>query len=90
MLVTDPRQRATLSEIMNHTWMTKGFNAPPENYLPIREPLQLPLDPVIIQKMTGFDFGPPEFITSQLTKVLESEEYQRVVRNTAKKQTQSS
>lgn len=85
MLVTDPRQRASLAEIMNHPWMTKGFNAPPENYLPYREPLQLPLDPAVIQKMTGFDFGTPEYITTQLTKILESDDYQRAIRNAAKK-----
>ncbi|MCJ1308091.1 serine/threonine-protein kinase KIN2 [Agyrium rufum] len=80
MLVTDPKQRATLTEIMNHAWMVKGFNVPPENYLPTREPLSLPLDPVIIDKMTGFDFGSPEFITRELTRVLESEEYQNAIR----------
>ncbi|PGH07725.1 CAMK/CAMKL/KIN1 protein kinase [Helicocarpus griseus UAMH5409] len=80
MLVTDPKQRASLNEIINHPWMTKGFNGPPENYLPHREPLQLPLDPEIIQRMTGFDFGPPDFITAQLTKVIESDDYQNAVR----------
>jgi hypothetical protein len=86
MLMTDPKQRATLSDIMNHPWMVKGFNGPPDNHLPHREPLQLPLDPVVIQKMTGFDFGPPEFITRELTKVIDSEEYQRAVRAAARRQ----
>ncbi|ODH25615.1 CAMK/CAMKL/KIN1 protein kinase [Paracoccidioides brasiliensis] len=80
MLVTDPKQRASLNEILNHPWMIKGFSGSPENFLPHREPLQLPLDPDIVQRMTGFDFGPPEFITAQLTKVLESEDYQNIVR----------
>ena len=80
MLVTDPKQRASLAELMNHPWMNKGFNAPPENFLPNREPLQLPLDPEVVEKMTGFDFGPPDYITAQLTKVLESEDYQHAVR----------
>lgn len=84
MLVTDPKQRANLSEIMNHPWITKGFNASPENYLPHREPVQLPLDQVIVNKMTGFDFGPPEYITRELTKVIESEEYQTAVRVNAR------
>ncbi|SPQ26928.1 ac4235ca-2f0f-4eb7-b940-caaaa24a945e [Thermothielavioides terrestris] len=44
MLVTDPRQRATMHEVMNHPWMLKGYNGPPENFLPHREPLKLPLD----------------------------------------------
>ena len=80
MLVTDPKQRASLNDIMNHPWITKGFNAPPENYLPYREPLQLPLDPMVINKMTGFDFGSPEHITEQLTKILESDDYQQASR----------
>ncbi|KAK4957756.1 Serine/threonine-protein kinase [Elasticomyces elasticus] len=81
MLVTDPSQRATLSEIMSHPWITKGFNSPPDNFLPHRKPLQLPLDPKVVDKMTGFDFGSAEYITTQLTKTIESEEYQRAVRN---------
>jgi hypothetical protein len=70
---------------MNHSWMTKGFNNAPENFLPNREPLQLPLDQEIIHKMHGFDFGTPEYITNQLTKTLQSEEYQRSVRNAQRK-----
>ena len=88
MLVTNPQNRASLQEIMNHQWMTKGFSGPPENYLPHREPLQLPLDSAVIQKMTGFDFGPPEYIIGQLTKVIESDEYQRAVRNLQRKLSQ--
>jgi serine/threonine protein kinase KIN1/2 len=80
MLVTDPRQRASVQEIMNHPWMIKGFGSPPENYLPTREPLQLPLDPAVIQAMTGFDFGPPEVIQSQLTEVIDSQDYQKAIR----------
>lgn len=87
MLQTDPTQRLTLSEIMNHPWITKGFNSPPENYLPHREPLQLPLDREVIERMTGFDFGTPEYITSQLTNVIQSEDYQRAVRTAAKRNT---
>ena len=80
MLLTDPKQRASLQEIMNHPWMIKGFGSPPENYLPAREPLQLPLDPAVIRAMTGFDFGPPELIQAQLTEVIESQACLRAVR----------
>ena len=79
MLVTDPRERASLSEILTHPWMTKGFNTAPDNFLPSREPLQLPLDPEIIEKMTGFDFGSTQYITEQLTNILESDEYQSAI-----------
>ncbi|KAI1772302.1 hypothetical protein F4818DRAFT_444528 [Hypoxylon cercidicola] len=79
MLVTDPRQRATMYEVLNHPWMIKGYGGPPENYLPVREPLTLPLEPEVISAMTGFNFGPPEVIKAQLTKVIESEEYKRAI-----------
>jgi len=80
MLVTDPKQRASLQEIMSHPWMTKGFQVPLENFLPAREPITLPLDDSIIELMTGFDFGPSELIKEQLTTVIESQAYQRAVR----------
>ena len=81
MLTTNPSERASLQEIMNHPWMTKGFNGPPDNYLGARKPLQLPLDEKVIDKMTGFDFGNADVIRDQLTKILESEDYQRAIRN---------
>lgn len=87
MLQTDPTQRLTLSEIMTHPWLTKGFNSPPENYLPHREPVQLPLDREIIEKMQGFDFGTTDYITTQLTNVIQSEEYQRAVRMASRRTT---
>ena len=79
MLVADPKQRAGLREIMNHPWITKGFGCPPDNYVPHREPLQLPADPEVIQGMTAFGFGSPEYITTQLTEVIESDDYQNAV-----------
>ncbi|PKY09020.1 Pkinase-domain-containing protein [Aspergillus campestris IBT 28561] len=86
MLVTDPKQRASLAEIMSHPWMNKGFSAPPDNFLPRREPVNLPLDADVIEKMTGFDFGPPDYITNQLLKILESEDYQHAVKTNVREQ----
>jgi hypothetical protein len=85
MLATDWKQRATLNDIRNHPWMTRGFNKPPESYLPYREPLQLPLDPQVVHGMHSFDFGDPDYITEELTKVLLSDDYQRAVRNSQRK-----
>lgn len=85
MLVTEPRNRASLAEIMNHPWVTKGFNGPPDNCLPYREPIQLPLDHEVIKKMTGFDFGSEDYITKQLEAVINSEEYQHAIRTGLKK-----
>jgi hypothetical protein len=81
MLVTDPRNRASLNEIMMHPWLLKGYSGPPENFLPPREPLTKPLDPAVIEGMTGFEFGPPDVIAAQLTKVIESEEYRESVKH---------
>ncbi|KAK5108404.1 hypothetical protein LTR62_008360 [Meristemomyces frigidus] len=88
MLNTNPQERATLQEIINHPWMTKGFSGPPENYLPVRKPVQLPLDQAVIDKMTGFDFGSPEYIAEELNKVIVSEDYQRAVRSQEKRHAQ--
>ncbi|KAK6194138.1 transcriptional regulator [Pestalotiopsis sp. IQ-011] len=79
MLVTDPKARATMHEVLNHPWMTKGYGGPPENHLPAREPLTLPLDQEVINAMTGFNFGPPEVIKAQLTRLIESDDYKRAV-----------
>ncbi|KAI5808983.1 kinase-like domain-containing protein [Peziza echinospora] len=84
MLVTEPRARATLAEIIQHPWLNKGFTAPPENHLPLREPITLPLDPAVINGMTGFEFGTSEAITAQMTKIIESEDYQSAVRNASR------
>lgn len=79
MLVTDPKQRASMYEVMNHPWMIKGYNGPPENYLPHREALTLPLEPEVINAMTGFNFGSPEVIKANLTRIIESDEYKRAI-----------
>ncbi|KAK3292626.1 kinase-like domain-containing protein [Chaetomium fimeti] len=84
MLVTDPRQRATMHEVMNHPWMLKGYNGPPENHLAHREPLQLPLNEDVITHMTGFKFGPPDYIRDELTKKILSPKYQAAVRRLEK------
>ncbi|KAK5268025.1 Serine/threonine-protein kinase [Exophiala xenobiotica] len=84
MLVVDPKERASLQEIMNHPWMIKGFNGPPDNYLPNREPLSLPLDAEVIEKMQGFDFGSAAYITEQLTRIIESDDYQSAIRRMTK------
>ncbi|EFX05385.1 serine/threonine-protein kinase [Grosmannia clavigera kw1407] len=39
-----------------------------------------PLDQAVINDMTGFNFGAPTLIKDQLTRVIDSEEYQRNVR----------
>jgi len=69
-----------MQEVLHHAWMTKGYPGHPENYLPPREPLTLPLDPEVINAMTGFNFGSPDKISAQLTQTIESEEYQRAIR----------
>ncbi|CAO1621367.1 unnamed protein product [Parajaminaea phylloscopi] len=80
MLVTNPAQRATLPEILSHSWMTKGYDGPPNPHLPERRPLRAGcLDPAVIKGMTGFEFGSPEEIESQLTEVLTSDVYQTIL-----------
>ncbi|KAI9292468.1 Pkinase-domain-containing protein [Neoconidiobolus thromboides FSU 785] len=74
MLCTNPSQRATISEILKHPWVTKGFENPIENYLPQRKPIELPLDMNVIQRMKGFEFGNEEKIKADLEEILSSEQ----------------
>lgn len=80
MLVTDPKQRASMQEVMMHPWMVKGSSGAPDNYLPARDPLSAPLDSEVIQAMQGFNFGSPESIQTQLLSIIESDEYKRAIR----------
>jgi len=73
-----------MHEVMNHAWMVKGYGGPPDNFLPQREPLTLPLDPEVIAHMTGFKFGPPDHILKELTAKIKSPKYQTAVRRIEK------
>ncbi|ODN96944.1 hypothetical protein I350_07919 [Cryptococcus amylolentus CBS 6273] len=76
MLVTNPLERATLTEVLNHPFMTKGFDGPPDSFLIRREPLRADeLDPSVINAMEGFTFGTAQTIYADLYQVLTSEEY---------------
>lgn len=81
MLVVNSRERATLQEIMHHPWMMKGYDKPPESYVPHRTPLHGPLDPAVIKEMSGFEFGSHDEIAARLQTILESPEYQAAVNN---------
>ncbi|KAI9608267.1 hypothetical protein KEM48_003401 [Puccinia striiformis f. sp. tritici PST-130] len=73
MLVTNPSNRASLTEVLNHPWMVKGFDGPPDPHIPHREPLRLSqIDPEVIKGMTGFEFD--------LRAVLSSEMYLKVLK----------
>ncbi|KAH9456067.1 hypothetical protein Pst134EB_012281 [Puccinia striiformis f. sp. tritici] len=81
MLVTNPSNRASLTEVLNHPWMVKGFDGPPDPHIPHREPLRLSqIDPEVIKGMTGFEFGTEEKIEADLRAVLSSEMYLKVLK----------
>ncbi|KAI9292918.1 Pkinase-domain-containing protein [Neoconidiobolus thromboides FSU 785] len=68
ILVTNPSERATMVEIMQHPWINKGFHGPPDSYFPNRSAPELPVDLEVIKQMTGFQFGSPEQIQKQVDK----------------------
>ena len=86
MLVTNPSARATLQEVMSHSWMVRGFPGPPAIHLVHREPLRTDdLDRQVIRGMTGFEFGTEEEIEQKLINILESEGYIRAVQHWERK-----
>lgn len=80
MLVTNPQNRANLSEVLSHPWMVKGFDGPPDPHIPHREPLRLSeIDSEVVKGMTGFEFGTAEKIEADLRAVLSSEIYTKLL-----------
>ena len=76
MLVTNPAERATLTEVLAHPFMNKGYDQAPASHLIHREPLRAEeLDLEIVNAMGGFTFGTPEQIHEELRTVLQSEAY---------------
>ncbi|KAI0219198.1 Serine/threonine-protein kinase [Massospora cicadina] len=68
ILVTNPAERATMVEILQHPWINKGFPGPPDSYFPLRMPLSPVVDPEVIKHMTGFQFGTFETIRQRVEK----------------------
>jgi len=80
MLAVNPDVRAPLSEVLNHPWMVRGFNGPPDALLLHREPLRVDeLEKQVICGMTGFGFDSEEEIERQLIQILNSDGYHRAV-----------
>lgn len=77
MIVVNPGRRATMTEVIGHTWMNKGYDAPVKNYVPKRKPLQLPIDMNVVRGMQGFEFGTEEQIKKELEFIISSQEYQQ-------------
>ncbi|KAL7326139.1 Serine/threonine-protein kinase [Mucor circinelloides] len=75
ILVVDPAKRETLSFVIHHPWINKGYDEPIFNYLPHRQPLTS-VDPSVIQGMKGFGLGTPEEIETKLLHIICSPEYQ--------------
>ncbi|ORX91757.1 Pkinase-domain-containing protein [Basidiobolus meristosporus CBS 931.73] len=77
MLVTNPLERASMGEVIHHPWMNIGYDNPIENYVPHRQPLSSCLDPNVIKRMTGFDFGDEESIKVELERIMQSDAYRK-------------
>ncbi|KAJ9107625.1 hypothetical protein QFC21_001085 [Naganishia friedmannii] len=76
MLVTDPAQRATMTEVLASTWLNKGYEIQPETHLVPREPLRVDeLDSEVIRGMAGFEFGTVQQVENSLREVLAGTSY---------------
>ncbi|KAF8628972.1 hypothetical protein AX15_003612 [Amanita polypyramis BW_CC] len=86
MLVTNPASRASLQEVLGHSWMVRGTNGSPNPHLVRREPLRVDdLDRSVIRDMKGFEFGTEDEIERKLVRVLESDAYIRAVQHWERK-----
>ncbi|KAH6902573.1 CAMK/CAMKL/Kin1 protein kinase [Coprinopsis sp. MPI-PUGE-AT-0042] len=86
MLVTNPGARATLSEVMSHPWMVRGFSGPPDIHMVHRDPLRVEdIDRKVIAGLKGLEFGSDEDIERKLMDILQSETYHRAVQHWERK-----
>lgn len=81
MLVVRPEARALLRTVMNHPWMTAGYDAPPPLYMPRRVPIALPLDRQIVRDIVALGMGTEEQITQDLTDILSLPDYQQAMQH---------
>lgn len=58
-LCVDPKARATIAEIRQHAWLSKGYNAPPPSCNPSKREIK-ETDPVIIEKLVDLGFTKAE------------------------------
>ncbi|CDH55065.1 serine threonine protein kinase [Lichtheimia corymbifera JMRC:FSU:9682] len=76
VLVVDPKRRATLSQVINHPWMNKGYDDPVTNYIPHRQALES-IDMDVVEGMGGFGFGDPRDIYASLEHIIANSDYQK-------------
>ena len=80
MLKVDSSARATLSEVMHHPWMMRGFNRPIDNHVPHRMPLRLEdINSRVIEEMEAVGLSDIDTVVRNLRTTLESKEYNLAV-----------
>ncbi|KAI8388878.1 kinase-like domain-containing protein [Radiomyces spectabilis] len=87
MFITDPARRIIMADIVRHPWLNRK-QPPIQNFLPLRKPLKLPLDPHIIELMSkGMNLGTAEEIAMKLEVIVQSPVYKRAAEAIAHQQT---
>ncbi|KAF2824564.1 hypothetical protein CC86DRAFT_468651 [Ophiobolus disseminans] len=75
----DAAPKLSLKKAIDHPWLDArrlGFGASVPDYIPRREPLPTPISASTIQKLSLFDFSPPEHLQKILADILASPNYQ--------------
>ncbi|TPX71102.1 hypothetical protein SpCBS45565_g01324 [Spizellomyces sp. 'palustris'] len=77
LLVVQTERRASMAELRSHPWLTRGYDGPPNSYLPSRPRLESPPDSEVVKRMRGFDFGTEETICSTLDRQIKERDVRR-------------
>lgn len=58
LITVNPKERATLQEVLEHPWVNEGYNSPPPNYLPDRPKIKGPaaLSKDLINRLMAFGY----------------------------------
>jgi hypothetical protein len=55
-----------MEDIKCSNWLSKGFDGQPDNFIPVRAPLDSTIDQEVVKRMKGFGFGTDQEVTSIL------------------------
>ena len=79
MLQSEVSERWSLEQVLSSAWMNYGYSEPVESLVPFREPVSLPLDPVVMNEFPLFVDCSVNGTTQVLTDAMETVMYRNAV-----------
>ena len=79
MLQSQASERWSLEQVLSSSWMNHNYSDPVESLVPYREPVSLPLDPVVMNEFPLFKDSSVKGTTEVLTGAMKAVMYRDAV-----------